>query len=163
MRRAGLPTTSAWAGTSRITTAPAPTSASWPTVMPQTIVALAPIDAPFCTSVGSSASGPRLMCARGHEVVGEDRVGADEHVVLERDADPDEDRVLDRDPVADDGAALDEGVVADVAVGADLRARQDVGEGPDPGARPDVVALAQRLRVDEHALRCVGSRARRPW
>jgi hypothetical protein len=38
-----------------VTTAPAPTSACWPTVTPQTMVALAPMEAPRSTSVGSNA------------------------------------------------------------------------------------------------------------
>ena len=51
MRRAGTPTISAKAGTSFATTAPAPTKAYSPSVAPQTIVALAPMDAPRRTSV----------------------------------------------------------------------------------------------------------------
>ena len=51
MRRAGTPTTSAWAGTSRLTTAPAPTKAYSPIVVPQTMVQLAPSVAPRCTRV----------------------------------------------------------------------------------------------------------------
>src|SRR5215467_2740879 len=49
--RAGTPTTRAWAGTSRVTTAPAPTKAYSPIVTPQTIVEFAPKDAPRLTSV----------------------------------------------------------------------------------------------------------------
>src|SRR5688500_9761621 len=55
--RAGLPTTIAYGGTSRVTTAPAPTIAPRPMVTPGRIVAFAPIDAPFCTSVGVKCSG----------------------------------------------------------------------------------------------------------
>jgi hypothetical protein len=44
--RAGLPTTTACGGTSRVTTAPAPTMAPVPTSTPGRIVAFAPIDAP---------------------------------------------------------------------------------------------------------------------
>ena len=51
-RRAGLPATSAYAGTSAATTLPAATSARSPTVTPHTMVALAPIEAPTRTRVG---------------------------------------------------------------------------------------------------------------
>ncbi len=59
MRRAGTPATSAYGGTSFVTTAPAPTKAYAPSVTPQTIVALAPIEAPRWTSVRLYSS-----CAR---------------------------------------------------------------------------------------------------
>src|SRR5215475_14208789 len=49
--RAGTPTTRAWAETSLVTTAPAPTNAYSPIVTPQTIVEFAPKDAPRRTSV----------------------------------------------------------------------------------------------------------------
>ena|SRR6056297_1110181 len=52
--RAGLPYTSACAGTSLVTTAPAPINACCPIVMPQTIVALAPMLAPRPTRVGAN-------------------------------------------------------------------------------------------------------------
>ena len=42
----------AWEGTSRLTTAPAPTNAYWPTVTPQTTVQLAPRVAPLRIRVG---------------------------------------------------------------------------------------------------------------
>src|SRR6218665_577581 len=54
---AGLPTTMALGGTERVTTAPAPTIACAPTVMPGSKVALAPIDAPWRTTVRAKASG----------------------------------------------------------------------------------------------------------
>src|SRR5207245_7369735 len=50
--RAGLPWTSAKSGTSRVTTAPAPTNAKRPMVSPQRMVAFAPTVAPCRTSVG---------------------------------------------------------------------------------------------------------------
>src|SRR6185312_8932303 len=56
--RAGTPVTSAYAGTECVTTAPAPTNAYSPTSCPQTIVALAPIDAPRLTMVS------RYSCLR---------------------------------------------------------------------------------------------------
>ena len=49
---AGTPATSACAGTSFETTAPAPTIAFRPIVIPHRIVAFAPIDAPSSTFVG---------------------------------------------------------------------------------------------------------------
>ena len=51
MRRAGTPATSAKAGTSCVTTAPAATKAYSPTVWPQTTVQLAPSVAPRRTTV----------------------------------------------------------------------------------------------------------------
>ena len=78
MMRAGLPTTTAWAGTLRVTTAPAPTMAPRPMVSPGRIVALAPIDAPSSITVAVNLSG-RACC--GEAVVGERRVRSDEHVV----------------------------------------------------------------------------------
>src|SRR5262245_12303600 len=50
--RAGLPATIAPAGTSLVTTLPAPTMARSPIVMPQSSVAPEPMDAPRLTSVG---------------------------------------------------------------------------------------------------------------
>src|SRR3954465_12241570 len=51
MRRAGTPTTRANAGTSFATTDPAPTNAYSPSVVPQMMVAFAPMEAPRRTSV----------------------------------------------------------------------------------------------------------------
>src|SRR5207245_2284631 len=60
--RAGTPTTVSPRATSRVTTAPAPTSAPAPIVSPPRITAPEPIDAPCSTTVGSSSHSP---CARG--------------------------------------------------------------------------------------------------
>ena len=57
--------TSAWAGTSRVTTAPAATIAHAPISTPHTIVAFAPIDAPSCTMVCLYPAGPLGYFARG--------------------------------------------------------------------------------------------------
>src|SRR5690606_36481996 len=54
--RAGTPATSPCAGTSRVTTAPAPTNEYGPRVTPHTTVALAPTVAPRPTRVGRSWS-----------------------------------------------------------------------------------------------------------
>lgn len=56
IRRDGLPTTKAYGGISLVTTAPAPIMAYSPTVWPQTIVAFAPIEAPFPTCVSKYRS-----------------------------------------------------------------------------------------------------------
>src|SRR5579859_5289997 len=64
MTRAGLPATMACGGTSRVTTAPAPTSAKRPTRTGATRVALAPTVAPSSTVVRSQC-GARGYPARG--------------------------------------------------------------------------------------------------
>src|SRR4026208_2494292 len=53
-RRAGTPATTASAGTSRVTTAPAPTTARSPIVTPHMMTAPLPIDAPLRTRVGTT-------------------------------------------------------------------------------------------------------------
>ena len=53
--RAGTPTTNANAGTSWVTTAPAPTKAHRPTELPHTIVLFAPSVAPRPTTVGANS------------------------------------------------------------------------------------------------------------
>src|SRR5213076_50694 len=69
--RAGLPATTAKAGTSRVTTAPAPTSARGEIVTPARIVALLPIAAPRHTNVRISRQSfsllrwPSSVVARG--------------------------------------------------------------------------------------------------
>src|SRR5690606_18959649 len=55
-RRAGTPSISPKAGTSLVITAPAPTKAYSPSVTPQTMVALAPIEVPRRTRVGRYSS-----------------------------------------------------------------------------------------------------------
>src|SRR5207245_4227631 len=68
---AGLPTTTLLGGTSLVTTLPAPTIAFSPTVIPQSRVALEPIEAPFFTRVGmhfqsaSVCKRPSASVARG--------------------------------------------------------------------------------------------------
>jgi hypothetical protein len=71
--RAGFPATIAFGGTSFVTTLPAPTKALSPMVMPARIVAPEPIEAPFWTTVFSTAqslsvwSPPPAVVARGYE------------------------------------------------------------------------------------------------
>src|SRR5664279_3367158 len=67
MTRPGLPTTNACAGTSRVTTAPAPTNAYSPIVVRQTTTTPAPKVAPRDTVVVSSSAPCFLMNARGEK------------------------------------------------------------------------------------------------
>jgi hypothetical protein len=64
MRRAGTPAIRAKGGTSFVTTAPAAMKQYSPSLLPQTMVALAPIVAPRFTSVGRN-SFLRSISARG--------------------------------------------------------------------------------------------------
>src|SRR5690606_19248649 len=69
--RAGTPATVAWAGTSLVTTAPAPTRAPSPMVMPGRMVALEPMETPSSTTVGTTSQSasvcgsPSPRVARG--------------------------------------------------------------------------------------------------
>src|SRR5262249_44266006 len=70
--RAGFPATIVSAGTSLVTTLPAPTIAFSPTVIPHNNVALEPMDAPRFTRVGSHVQSaffcnlPSAVVARGN-------------------------------------------------------------------------------------------------
>src|SRR2546426_4057834 len=72
-KRAGYPATIALAGTSRVTTLPAPIRAFSPIVMLARMVAPEPMEAPFFTSVGSTVQSfsvcgsPLRVVARGYE------------------------------------------------------------------------------------------------
>ena len=100
-RRAGTPATTLPGSTSRVTTAPAPTSAPAPIATPPSTTAPEPIDAPRSTTVRSSSSrpsvcsAPELAVARGTLVVDEHHAVADEHLVLDRHAVADERVALD--------------------------------------------------------------------
>src|SRR5881409_1324493 len=59
--RAGLPATMASGGTSRVTTAPAPTIARSPITMPGRMVVLAPMEAPRFTNVCTNVGGYCLL------------------------------------------------------------------------------------------------------
>ena len=99
--RAGFPATIALAGTSLVTTLPAPTIAFSPIITLDEIVPPDPIEAPLLTSVFStfqSALGLQLA-ARGR--------GARINIVDERDAVADEHVVFDRHAFADEGVAGD--------------------------------------------------------
>ena len=58
--RAGFPNTSAWAGTSLVTTEPAPTRAYAPIVIPATMVEFAPMEAPSQTLVFETRSSLQM-------------------------------------------------------------------------------------------------------
>ena len=68
----GFPITTACAGTSLVTTAPAPIMAHSPIVIPQTIVAFAPIEAPYFTMVSEQTqssevfNSPSSVIDQGH-------------------------------------------------------------------------------------------------
>src|SRR5262249_58666888 len=61
--RAGTPAAIAPAGTSRVTTAPAPTCAPRPTVTPGRIVAPTPTSQPSSRTIGAKWSGPSMIGA----------------------------------------------------------------------------------------------------
>src|SRR6185436_14081290 len=75
------------------------------------------------------------------QVVRQDRVRAEEHVVLRLDPVPYRHTVLDGHAVAQDRALLGEAVLADVALGTDLGPAHHGGPCPDARARADRVAL----------------------
>ena len=134
--RAGTPTTSAWSGTSRVTTAPAPTNAYCADGVPA--------DHGRVGADGRAAPHhrrPELALARDVapriDDVGEHHARAAEDVVLEHDALVDRHVVLDLDAVADDDVGADVHVLPERAAAADARARHDVAPMPDPRARPD--------------------------
>ena len=117
------------AGTSRVTTAPAATSAQAPIVTGATQTARAPIEAPSSTvTPTASQSLARLELAVGGDRA---RVG----VVGQHDGRADE------DAVAEPGRLVDQRVVLDLAVVADVHAGADVGAPAD-----DAVRRARRLR-----------------
>src|SRR5437867_10987925 len=131
-RRAAVPATIAFAGTSRVTTLPAPTSARSPIVTLARMVAPEPIEAPFfsCRLHSPVLLGlQRAVRVRGTRVgiVDEGDPVADEHVVLDRDA------------------FADERVARNLTILADLGVLLDLDEGADLG----VVAYLTTIEVDE--------------
>ena len=126
---AGTPRTTRYAPTSFVTTEPAPTIAYSLMVVPQTIVAFAPIEAPRLTSVRSKAPA-RFANARGDKHIREHCVRPDEDVLFERDALEQLRAVLDAAAVADLDTRPDVDALADHAVGADDSARRDVRVAP---------------------------------
>ena len=153
--RAGFPTTSARAGTSFVTTAPAPTNASSPISTPGHRIAPPPTRAPRrivgpCDQLVAPLGAAHEVVVRRHDarrdedvllerrVRGDVGVGldlrqrADRRVVLDERAAADDDVVADRDALAD--ARL----VADDHPRADRRAREHDRAGRDDGAVADL-------------------------
>ena len=133
--RDGLP-----GATSRVTTAPAPTSAPAPMRTPPSTTAPDPIEAPRSTTVGSSSQSSAVWSSP------EAAVAARPLVVDEHDAVADEHLVLDRDAVADERVALD------LAAGADHGAALDLDERADPRAVADRAAVEVRERLHDDVL-----------
>src|SRR6184192_1270956 len=148
-RRAGTPSIRPKAGTSAVTTAPAPMKAYSPKVTPHTIVALAPIELPRFTRVGRYAC-LRETWARGFTTLVNTHDGP-EHVVFEHHALVDRDVVLDIHVVPDARPGHHHDVLAQVAALADHGAGHDVTEVPDlrafadPGAFVDVARLVDEV------------------
>ena len=115
-------------GTSRVTTLPAPTMACSPMTTLERIVAPDPIDAPVCTSVGSTFQS----CSVWSSPVGGRRPRI--RVVDEHHAVADEDMVLDRDALADERVARDLAAPADRRVLLNLDERADLGLVADRAA-----------------------------
>ncbi len=137
--RAGLPTTTALSGTDFVTTAPAPTMAPRPIVMPGRMVAPPPD-----RSAGFNRrhrKGRWVLLAAWKGVVGEGDIGADEDVILDAQAIPKLHARFHRDAVADDHVVLNEDVGANVAVGADASVAEDYDELPDAGVGTNLIRL----------------------
>ena len=153
IRRAGTPTISAYAGTSFVTTAPAPTNAYSPSVdaaddrRVRADRRAAPHERPPVLVLA------RDVAARIDDVREHHRRPA-EHVVLELDALVDRDVVLDLHVVADPRAVHHDDVLAERAALADDRAAEHVAEMPDLRAGAD-----RRAVVDVRGL--VNERVRR--
>ena len=107
--------------TSLVTTLPAPMTAPSPTVMPQRMVALEPMEAPFLITVGMTCQSASVWIRRLALV---DRGVA---IVDEHDAVADKDLVFDGHALADEGVALDLAVFADEGVFLDLDKGADLG------------------------------------
>ena len=107
-----------------------------PSVTPQTIVALAPIEAPRRTSVGRY-SDLRETWLRGLITLVNTQLGPQNTSSSSVDALVDRDVVLHLHVVAQPGAAHDHDVLAQVAPLADDRARHHVAEMPDLRASAD--------------------------
>ena len=128
--RAGTPTTTARAGTSSVTTAPAPTNASSPTSTPGQITAPPPMRQAR-RSVGASQRSPFGVAAHG-VVVGQRHARADEDVVLDDAAGGDVAVRLHLDAVADRHVVVDRAAAADRPT----RRRPARARAPAPGRRP---------------------------
>src|SRR3972149_2445707 len=121
MRRAGLPATRAWSGTSRMTTAPAPTVAKRPTSVPATNTAPAPTEQPSRSRIVLTvqSSPPARVPWVPARVVGDLRAAAEAHAGIDVGA------------RADDAVVADHGALAHLGTIPDLRALTDAGVGRD--------------------------------
>ncbi len=85
---AGTPATTVFGGTSFVTTEPAPISAFSPIVIPQSMVALEPMDAPFFTMVSitfqsASVCGcPSALVALGNKIICKHYPVTDKYIVF---------------------------------------------------------------------------------
>ena len=163
MTRAGLPTTTAPAGTSRTTTAPAPTSAFSPTTTPGRSVALAPILAPLrITGPGELILDARRQRILGvgehdvrtdpaalleHGVLGNEDLRVNPHVVADLDVMLDDRQRPDADVVADAVRFADVDLVAGLEVPADDVAGVDHGVRADHGAVADAWSASSPSRA----------------
>ena len=115
-----------------MTTEPAPITAHDPITTPQTMVALAPIEAPWHTRVSTTSQSS--LAGPGEPVVGEHGAGPDEHLVVEPHAPIDRNVVLDLGAVADHHPGIDEDVLAERGRLSNHRPGPHVGVVPDHGA-----------------------------
>ncbi len=134
--RAGLPTTIARAGTSFVTTAPAPTNASSPISTPGQRIAPPPTRAPR-RIVGPAMSSWRALRAAHEVVVRRHDAGSDEDVVLERRVGGDVRLRLDLRQRAHRRVVLDQRAAAEHDVVADRDALADAGLVAEDHARAD--------------------------
>ncbi len=132
---AGLPVTIASAGTSRVTTAPAPIIDRSPMVSPGRMVAFAPIEAPFRIRVRGSFRGCCVL--RGNRSFVKVALGPMKTSSSTLIPSPELNAAFHRHGIAYDDVIFDEGVVADTAFRTNVRARQDVGKGPNAGIISD--------------------------
>ena len=115
--------------------------------MPGRIVAFAPMDAPFRTTVFEELF--RVNLAPREAVVGESCIRTDENVILNLYAVPQLHSGLDGNAITETDVILDEHAIADIAICTDPRSWQHVGEGPDTRAGTDLGALAQAFLMYE--------------
>jgi hypothetical protein len=132
---AGLPTTIAPSGTERVTTAPVPTMARSPFVMPGSITAPLPDRCPGHNDGSRELLG--ILFAARKLVVGKRDVGANKHIITHTQTVAQLHAASDRNAVADDDVVLNQAVRAYVAVLANPGAGQDGDKLPDASARAD--------------------------
>ena len=136
--RAGTPATVSPGATSRVTTAPAPTSAPSPMVDAAEDDAPEPSDARASHDASAAASSRPRACSAPVAVRGARALVVDEHHAV-----ADEHLVLDLDALADERVALD------LAARADAGAALDLDERPDPRLVADPAAVEVGEGVDD--------------